>query len=495
MLQNHNFILPTLNFEPYHHKPPVLFWLINLMWAIFGVSQQSAMIVPYLAGFATLMLTARLSKRLFPDNQNAPLLSVAILGGLFPFVVYTNLIMFDLLLSVFVMIGITAIWDFFKTGKTIHLLTLSIAIGLGAITKGPVILLHLAPAIFLVKIWMDKATLPPLKSTAPKFAGALLLGVLIGLCWAIPAAIEGGKEFAEKIFYGQTAGRMVNAFDHKRPVFWYFMFVPLFFMPWVFSPAFWSGTKAAWNNAAQKKIVQFLLCWAIPVFAAFCFISGKQVHYLLPLMPPIALLICAAFLSLKKPFRKRDFLPILLGAILLTLIPVLAHFLAAKIAASMPNSVHIEDGFSSIWITPPLVLSALIAILGLILCRTKEVKKIMVATAISMALMMVSFQISAKSAFFKNYDLTPIGNEIAKDPSRPVAFLGGYNGEFSFLGKIDKPIEIIKGKKPPKEWFKTHPNGLAVVFTRTPDNFKGYTILQSIPYKMTNTYLVIEQKK
>jgi hypothetical protein len=133
--------------------------------------------------------------------------------------------------------------------------------------------------------------------------------------------------------------------------------------------------------------------------------------------------------------------------------------------------------------------------LGLILCRTKEVKKIMVATAISMALMMVSFQISAKSAFFKNYDLTPIGNEIAKDPSRPVAFLGGYNGEFSFLGKIDKPIEIIKGKKPPKEWFKTHPNGLAVVFTRTPDNFKGYTILQSIPYKMTNTYLVIEQKK
>jgi len=43
MFSNHNWILPTLNGIPYHHKPPVLFWLINLMWGIFGVSQSAAM--------------------------------------------------------------------------------------------------------------------------------------------------------------------------------------------------------------------------------------------------------------------------------------------------------------------------------------------------------------------------------------------------------------------------------------------------------------------
>ena len=32
----------TLNFEPYHQKPPLLFWLINLSWAIFGASRWAA---------------------------------------------------------------------------------------------------------------------------------------------------------------------------------------------------------------------------------------------------------------------------------------------------------------------------------------------------------------------------------------------------------------------------------------------------------------------
>ena len=32
-----NFLVPHLNFEPYSHKPPLLFWLINLGWGLFGV--------------------------------------------------------------------------------------------------------------------------------------------------------------------------------------------------------------------------------------------------------------------------------------------------------------------------------------------------------------------------------------------------------------------------------------------------------------------------
>lgn len=497
MLQNHNFILPTLNFEPYHHKPPVLFWLINLMWAVFGISQQSAMVIPYLVGFSVLMLTARLAKRLFPDTPHAPLLSVALLGGSLPFVIYSNLIMFDLLLSVFVMVGITAIWDYFKTDKNIHLLTLALAIGLGAIAKGPVILLHLAPIVIFVKFWTESATRPPIKNWLPKFGGALLLGVALGLCWAIPAAIEGGKEFAEKIFYGQTAGRMVNAFDHKRPLYWYLTFAPLFLMPWGLSPAFWSGLKQSFAAPATRKTILFLLVWAMPVFAAFSFISGKQVHYLLPLMPPIALLATAAFLTIGDTLRKRDFLPILLGTITFVMVPAIAHLYADTIAAKIPTSVHIGDSFSNIWPVPAFALATMIAALALILCRTRQTPKIIMVTSLSMALMMVSFQISAKSGFFKNYDLSNMGAIIASYPDRPVAFLGGYNGELSFIGKLTKPAEILPDKKPPMDWFKSHPNGLAVVFTRTPEDFerKDINILYSMPYKMTNTYLLIEAKQ
>lgn len=497
MLERHNFILPTLNFEPYHHKPPVLFWLINLMWSIFGVSQQSAMIVPYLTGFTVLMLTSRLATRLFPDNNNAPLFSVALLGGSLPFVIYTNLIMFDLLLTVAVLIGITAIWDYFKTTQNKHILTLAAAIGLGALIKGPVILLHLAPVIFLCKIWTDKTTRPAAKSYAPKFLGALLIGVLIGLCWAIPAAIQGGEEFAHKIFYGQTTGRVVNAFDHKRPIFWYFTFLPLFFLPWAAAPAFWSGLKSAWNSTTQKPLIQFLMCWVIPVFVAFCFISGKQVHYLLPLMPPIALLATTAFLQVNDTLRKRDSLPILIVSMILTLVPVIAHLGAPYMMAHMPKSVHLVETFNKMWITPPFVLVACMLIATVFILKTKKKQHSLITTALAMALMMCGFQIAAQNSFFANYNLTAVGSKIIENPDRPVAFLGGYNGEFSFLGRITKPITLLPDKtaKTAATWLNDNPTGLVIVFTRTPEDFAAFKTLSSMPYRMTNTYLVLENVK
>ena len=37
-----DFLLPWLNGEPYSHKPPLLFWLIHALWALFGVSELAA---------------------------------------------------------------------------------------------------------------------------------------------------------------------------------------------------------------------------------------------------------------------------------------------------------------------------------------------------------------------------------------------------------------------------------------------------------------------
>ena len=33
-----DFLVPYINGEPYSHKPPLLFWLIHLGWAVFGVN-------------------------------------------------------------------------------------------------------------------------------------------------------------------------------------------------------------------------------------------------------------------------------------------------------------------------------------------------------------------------------------------------------------------------------------------------------------------------
>ncbi|HSH29228.1 MAG TPA: hypothetical protein VK971_04905, partial [Thiohalobacter sp.] len=33
-----DFLVPHLNGQAYHHKPPLLFWLIQAGWTLFGVS-------------------------------------------------------------------------------------------------------------------------------------------------------------------------------------------------------------------------------------------------------------------------------------------------------------------------------------------------------------------------------------------------------------------------------------------------------------------------
>ncbi len=491
MHQSGNWILPTLNLEAYHHKPPVLFWLINLMWTIFGISQQSAMLVPYLAGFSVLMLTARLSTRLFPDTPKAPLLSVALLGGSLPFVIYTNLIMFDLLLSVFVMVGITAIWDYFKTGKNIHILTLALAIGLGAITKGPVILLHLAPAIIFMKLWTDADTRPALKSWLPKFLGALLLGVAIGLCWAIPAAIEGGKEFAEKIFYGQTAGRMVNAFDHKQPAYWYLFFIPLLLMPWIFMPTIWQKIRDIYHE--KSPVFKFLSLWILSVFMAFCAISGKQIHYLLPLLPPISLLMTLIMLRLPENLNNKNIWSLITGVVILILLPHLVHGFTEIFENAKPTAAYLDSVLeeTNIIILPALAVLTLISIFA---CK-QNTFKILITTSLMMTLMLCGFQWSVKDSLFKHYNLTPIAQFITPLEDRPMAFAGNYAGEFGFMARRSRSITEIE-RETIADWFVKNPTGIVIVFdkVRNRPKYDIYKVLFEMPFRMTSQYMILELK-
>ena len=56
----------TRNFDSYSHKPPLLFWLINLVWLATGVSETAARLVGPVFAVASLALTGHLARRLWP---------------------------------------------------------------------------------------------------------------------------------------------------------------------------------------------------------------------------------------------------------------------------------------------------------------------------------------------------------------------------------------------------------------------------------------------
>ena len=99
MWQSDQFLVPHINGIPYSHKPPLLFWLIQAGWSIFGVNEWTARMTAPIFGLFAVLLTIRFSRMLWPKqrelHQNIPYL---LLGVCF-WALYGTLTMFDMLVA------------------------------------------------------------------------------------------------------------------------------------------------------------------------------------------------------------------------------------------------------------------------------------------------------------------------------------------------------------------------------------------------------------
>lgn len=487
MFFRNDWILPTLNFEPYHHKPPLLFWLIMSVWSVTGVSQAAAMVVPYVIAFAATVALIRLTKVLLPDNSRLPLLAALLFLGSLPFTLYSHLIMFDMLLTVFVITGITALWQFAQTGRWVYILALGASIGLGVLAKGPVVLLHMLCPAVLAALWIQRGSIRWSKWIGALVA-AILIGAAIGLSWAIPAAMRGGPEFTEKIFWGQTANRMTSSFDHARPVWWYLPILPIFITPWLLHAGVWKGLRLMRRDALPSA-VKYLLCWIVPAIACFSLISGKQIHYLLPLVPGIIILLALALDRARDIVKPAHAVPALAVASVLTLLPALIKPFARVIETNIENTVHLADSLERMSMSLSIVCTLIVILGGLVLMRRGLTAQIGGVT-LAMLVFVSCVQLEARAGYFRNYDLTPIAAIVRDYPDVPLAFVRNYHGEWGFLAQLEHPVKQLEPQHL-DAWFADHPNGIAFMRTRRPEEFAAYDAIFTMPYKMTNTYAVI----
>ena len=289
MWSSNDFLVPHINGEPYSHKPPLLFWLIHLIWYVFGVSELYGRLVGPVFGLGAIMLTVRLAKILWPTEKDVRHAVPFVLLGTFVWNLYSSLTMFDTLLTFFILSGLLSILKASKSKSKWPWVGLSLSIGLGILAKGPIVFLYIVPPLVLVNLWCTNNTFS-LKWWYGCSLLSLFAGVGIALCWAMPAAMAGGEEYKHAIFFSQTAGRMVKAFAHSRPFYWYFLLTPLLFMPWFFWLPLWRGQKTKSFDYATT----FCICAILPALFLLSLVSGKQIHYMLPILPTCSLLIARA---------------------------------------------------------------------------------------------------------------------------------------------------------------------------------------------------------
>ena len=279
--------LPTLNGVPYSDKPPLLFWLINLGWWLFGTNDIWPRVMTAAFGLGVAVLVARTASALRPEDPHIGGRAALAMTATSVWLLFNGAVMFDVMLTFFVLSAIVIILGMRGIGATRQWLMVGVSLGLGVLTKGPVALLHALPLALLAPIWKPSLEGSRPYSWWPWYRGLLLslfVTVAILSIWLIPAIARGGQAFLDQLVWQQTIDRVATTTHHLRPGWFYLAILPVVLFPWWLMPQFWR----------RPRLLRVLLSWIIPVLVAFSCFRGKQLHYLFPLIPALAIVIADA---------------------------------------------------------------------------------------------------------------------------------------------------------------------------------------------------------
>jgi 4-amino-4-deoxy-L-arabinose transferase-like glycosyltransferase len=271
------FFLPTLHGTPFTHKPPLHFWLVDLLTYPLGLYSIWAFVLPSLAAYVLLLwLVWKMG------------------GSLAAFVCGSSLMIWgsaqtarmDVSFTALLVLAAMMIRRFIEDEDRRALLYAGIAIGVATLIKGP-----MAPVIgigILVFERLRRKRLP-----RANYLPALAAAAIIPLLWFVPAMRVGGDAYTREVIVKQTAGRAVGSWVHKAAPWFYVTHAPGDLFPWFFLAVV--ALIAVYRR--HDEDAKFYVSWILAVFVPYTLMSSKLDIYMMALLPPVALLIACLLTS------------------------------------------------------------------------------------------------------------------------------------------------------------------------------------------------------
>lgn len=439
-----DYLVPHANGAEYSDKPPLLFWLINLVWRATGVGEVAGRLVAPALALGALGLTWQLARRLWPERPDVGPWAVAILASLSVFAVYGGLTMFDALLACWTLAALLALVAALERGGLRWWVAFGVAVGFGVLSKGPVILFHTLPALVLCRFWTPASGWPGAAAVLRGAAVALASALAVVAAWLGPALAAAGPDWREAVLWSQSAGRITQSFAHARAWWWFIALLPVLLFPWGWSPGLW---RAVARLPGREPGVRLCLVWGGAALVLFSLTSGKQVHYLIPEFPAIALILA----------RAREAGPRLrVGP------PAAAMGLLGCLGlAAAAGVVALGDGAGLA--QPPVALAvwalglAALTWMALRLGGAAGIATLGLGLVLSLDLLIGTTQAR------EQYGGSEIAGLLADAGDDGIAVYGfPYNAEFNFAARLDHPVAEPEDPAALAAWVADHPGGRIV---------------------------------
>ena len=306
MVESGDWLTPHFNYEPRFQKPILYYWLTAATFAVTGPNEFAARLWAAVAGVGLVLITTACGRRWF--DETIGILAGAIAATSFGYFALARMSLPDLPLAFFITLTIWAalVATLERERQPRNwLLVAAAAAALGFLTKGPlgiiIPVLVIAPVLLIERRSFD------LELSDLVLAGLLFLAM--AMPWYLAMWWRHGPDYLEGFFVGDNYERFATSrFNEPRP-FWFY--VPVLaggLLPWTAMTVGWLGP--VWQAITRRRglatVDLRLLLWLVLPLLFFTVSIGKQPRYILPALPPLALLLASSIIERTREWRSLD---------------------------------------------------------------------------------------------------------------------------------------------------------------------------------------------
>lgn len=295
--------VPTFNGKERLDKPILIYWGMQLSYAILGTHEFAARLPSVICMVLLVLLLNRWGREWF--GPKAGLLAGFSAATTLQFLIHGRWAAADMpmILSIaaahyglFTLLGL-GYSDARKKARDfghhdwVPFWIFYLSLGLGFLAKGPIA--WASPVLTLLAFryvfWKDDLPLHRLH-----LSRGILVVLLVIAPWGIPALIQTNLRFLTVGIGYHVVERGMDPFGGRGWVPGFYLLTALFsLMPWVaFAHAMYARCREKWTVKEA-----YLVSWIVPVYLMFSIFATQLPHYVLPAFPAISLLFGGIFIG------------------------------------------------------------------------------------------------------------------------------------------------------------------------------------------------------